>query len=125
MNLEDEQDKVPEGWLPPKWTEELHQELIDAATFFSEERGYNFRKLAIRKPRCNYQIRTKYVMIPDPRENCFKSCGEPAEWWHPVSDRAYCNEHIDNIVRPIFYRAWRQARLELLHYRMVKAGLIK
>lgn len=126
MNVpRDPKTDIPEDWTSPKWSEKLHREIVNQVFDHQKYRDMPFRRPLITQPMCSHKTRFKYTMIPKPESECYTPCAKEADYWHPISNKAYCREHIQDYMREIFYVGWIKLRLEIVYCRLLKAGLVK
>lgn len=74
-----------------------------------------------KRPHCGHKIRYKYVMMPTPgSDNGFRTCEEEAVWWSPVVSAAWCEEHIDDYMKELVYKSWRQIQTQVMFHELNK-----
>lgn len=107
---------------PPEWSKELAKELHDK--IFSHEKydehrpKWWFRYLSD-PPMCGHKERIRFTFFPEEDdENNFLGCEKKATWWIPISDLAFCDEHIEGLWKETLITAWKRLRLELIYVRL-------
>jgi len=95
---------------PPEWSKDLTKELQDKV--FSHEKYDEHRpkwwfRYLNDPPKCGHKERIRFTFFPEEDEI-------------PISDLAFCDEHIEGLWKETLTTAWKRLRLELIYVRLTE-----